>query len=509
MSIDEQAPAQNSADPAAVDPAAVDLADVQGNILRGYNLPDVRHFALSITDQAGAKAFLAIVQAGQDPIPAITSAAEWEQKPTACMNIAVTAPGLTQLGVQENTINAFSEAFVAGSAKRSVDLANDKDSLAYGVGLGDIKEAAPENWALGGPANPEIHIVLSLWTDEESDPCRDRISEALQQLFDSNGIKQRSHYDGHTFENGTIHFGYRDGISQPQIAGRPGDREADRQPDAPTGDFLLGKGYVNTYGGNFQESLPGEIADNGSYVVLRILEQDVDAFEQFIRRTGEQWDMHPELVAAKLVGRWRDGPSLVMKPHRKLHDDNEGDHADKLPWDQAYDRDHPIREDQLNDFDYAPTPEHPTNFNDDEGTRCPFGAHMRRMNPRGGAMGGMQHNHRIVRRGVPYGPEHDPKNPNDGHERGLLGVFICGDIATQFEFLQMTWANVDVGTPGVIGSRDPIIGFQPKAGGKFKLPTGDHRGTPMLTDVPRLVTTRGSLYGFMPGLAALRHLAGS
>jgi deferrochelatase/peroxidase EfeB len=196
----------------------------------------------------------------------------------------------------------------------------------------------------------------------------------------------------------------------------------------------------------------------------------------------------------------------VQKPYRNVSQPGAA-HASSISDDRRFERDDPIPEEQLNDFDYAPTPDHPTYFDDAQGVRCPLGAHIRRMNPRGGAMGGIQHNHRVVRRGVPYGPEYDPTNPHDGHARGLLGLFICGDIATQFEFLQMTWANVDVGTPGVIGTRDPIIGWQPDIGGKFRLPTGDDRGTPMISDLPRLVTTRGSLYCFMPGIGALKALA--
>jgi deferrochelatase/peroxidase EfeB len=129
------------------------------------------------------------------------------------------------------------------------------------------------------------------------------------------------------------------------------------------------------------------------------------------------------------------------------------------------------------------------------------------MNPRGGPVIGMQHNHRIIRRGVPYGPEFDPTQPDDGIERGLLGAFYCGDLANQFEFLMKTWSNLDISAPKLTGSRDPIIGYQPDDGGVLRLPTRDTRGELVVHDLPRLVHTRGSLYLFVPGITGLKTLA--
>jgi deferrochelatase/peroxidase EfeB len=232
--------------------------------------------------------------------------------------------------------------------------------------------------------------------------------------------------------------------------------------------------------------IPPALGDNGTYMALRILQQDCAAFERFIQTTGERFDMAPQLVAAKMVGRWRDGTPLAVSP------DDDGA---------------VIPPDDLNKFDHAATLDHPTNFDDADGVRCPFGAHMRRMNPRGGPVTGLQHNRRIVRRGVPYGPAYDPSNPDDGIERGLLGAFICGDLAAQFEFLYKVWSNMDITAPTLRGSRDPIIGWQPDVGGRFEVPSGDSRGVLVATDLPRLVTTRGSLYLFVPGVGGLKALA--
>jgi Dyp-type peroxidase family len=465
---------------------ALDLDDIQGNILRGYRHPDVRYFTLQVSDAAGGRAALSTLLQGTDAIPAVQTAAAWTDKPPACLNVAIAHPALAQLGVPDAVAATFPVAFVHGSARRSTHSASDPDAPWGVVGMGDVGPSAPETWTVGGPNNPDVHLVVSIFTDEATEPRRDDITSALRAMFATNGIIELSVHDGHTFANGVVHFGFVDGLSQPQIAGRPGDRVADMQPDAPTGDFLLGKDYTNTYRGNYLGDIPPALGDNGTYMALRILQQDCAAFERFIQTTGERFDMAPQLVAAKMVGRWRDGTPLAVSP------DDDGA---------------VIPPDDLNKFDHAATLDHPTNFDDADGVRCPFGAHMRRMNPRGGPVTGLQHNRRIVRRGVPYGPAYDPSNPDDGIERGLLGAFICGDLAAQFEFLYKVWSNMDITAPTLRGSRDPIIGWQPDVGGRFEVPSGDSRGVLVATDLPRLVTTRGSLYLFVPGVGGLKALA--
>ena len=466
-------------------PDPLDLDDIQGNILRGYRFPDVRYYMLQVADPAGGQALLATLLQGTNTIPAVETAAEWTTKPAACLNVFVTHDGLLALGVPAPIAATFPDAFVAGSAQRSIDSASDGGPWGA-IGIGDVGDSAPDRWIVGGTKNEPTHIVISVFTDESASPQGDSIGAALGAVCAANGIKQLECIAGHSFDDGVVHFGFRDGLSQPQIAGRPGDRTADMQPDAMTGDFLLGKNYTNTYRGNFIGDVPPVLGDNGSYMALRILEQDCKAFEDFINRTGDRFDMDPELIAAKLVGRWRNGVPVAVSP--------EDDRAD-------------IAADSINQFDHAATLDHPANFDDVDGIRCPFGSHMRRMNPRGGAVTGLQHNRRIVRRGIAFGPKFDPAQPDDGVPRGLLGAFICGDLASQFEFLQKVWSNMDIAAPKLGGSRDPIIGYQTPEGGRFEIPSGDSRGVLTATDLPRLVTTRGSLYLFIPGISGLKALA--
>ena len=110
---------------------------------------------------------------------------------------------------------------------------------------------------------------------------------------------------------------------------------------------------------------------------------------------------------------------------------------------------------------------------------------------------------------MPYGPPYDSAAPDDGVERGLVGLFICGDLEMQYEFIVRVWANEDIATHGLRGTRDPLIGVQPEIGGHFVVRTDDSRDPIVMTGLPRLVQTRGSVYVLIPGIHGLRHIAGA
>ncbi len=107
---------------------------------------------------------------------------------------------------------------------------------------------------------------------------------------------------------------------------------------------------------------------------------------------------------------------------------------------------------------------------------------------------------------MPYGPPFDPQHPDD-KDRGLIGLFICGDLQLQYEFILRVWANGDLATHGLRGTRDPLIGHQPDNGGHFVVRIDDSRDPIVLTGIPTLVKTRGSVYCFVPGIGGLRYLA--
>lgn len=453
--------------------AAMDLADIQGNIVTAYRVRNARHFILTFGTARGAGNLLSLLVSGDtDKAPQVSRASEHQDGASYRLNLSLTADGLRVLGLPESVMSLFPRSYLRGPA--------------YNAGaMGDDGPGDPSHWAIGGPANPAVHAIVSLYSNEHKEPVMDRLTAWLRSIFSQNDAEVTYQQDGKALDGNRVHFNFRDGIAQPQIAGAPGERRPDMQPDSSPGEFLLGKDYVNQFNGNFIDDLPAELADNGSYGAFRMLRQQVFDFEDFVSRAATRYGMDPELVAAKMVGRWRNGTPLSLSPTQNT--------------------DMPL--DKMNDFDYAPTPEHPQYFDDDQGMRCPIGSHLRRMNPRSALVMGKPHTRRIIRRNHPFGPPIKPGDPRDDIERGLVGFFICGDLQMQFEFLQKIWANMDFATTGLRGTRDPIIGAHPEHGGQFVIRT-QSRADPIIFDaIPRLVVTRGSAYCFFPSITGLRFLA--
>jgi len=470
----------------------LDLADIQGNVLRGYNFAHARHFALGVTEPAGARRFIAALVSGDETqSPQVSTEEHWDapSRPPYRLNLGLSWAGLKALGVAAATLEEFPAAFREGPAERAN--APDRD-FPEGVGLGDREASAPEHWILGGEDEPTVHMLLSLYTDDQDRQRLEELSGRLQELFGANGISAISQHDADALPEKTVHFGYRDGIAQPSIRGAPSKKSLpDMQPEAEPGDFLLGCDYVNVYGGNYLEGLPPQLGDNATYAAFRILRQDVARFEGLLQEWGKRYKIPPELLAAKLVGRWRNGVPLELSPATQT----------------------PIDEQELNNFDYAPQPDPPPGhmafFDDAQGRRCPIGAHIRRANPRGSLVIGHPHSRRLIRRGMPYGPAYDPDHP-DETERGLIGLFVCGDLEMQYEFILRVWVNQDLSTHGLRGTRDSIMGAQPEPpleGGAFVMRTDDGRDPIRMIELPRLVQTRGSVYCLIPGIKGLHHLA--
>ncbi|AHG89224.1 Dyp-type peroxidase family [Gemmatirosa kalamazoonensis] len=488
---------------AAVTPS--DLSDIQGNVLRGVRAGLARHYVLTIGDPAQAsRAILSLTPDADDADGdgvdddglRVSTAREWNERPKYFMNVGLTHAGLTALGLPPGVLAAFPEAFRGGPLR-----VNANSGIPVPIELGDVRPALtdpkhttldetdpghPKTWAFGGTATAPVHVVVSIYCDpDDARGTLDEYDAKLRALFAAHALTVASTHDAAGLPGGTVHFGYRDGIAQPRVAGMPGRVRRDMQPTSTPGEFLLGKGYVNQYGGNFLLGLPEELGANGTYGALRMVKQDVRAFEDFIELAGQRANMSKELVAAKLMGRWRNGKPLALAPE---------------------DESTPVSEAEINRFDYAPTAHHPNSYDDADGLRCPIGSHARRMNPRGALVMGKPHARRIIRRGMPYGPAFDPSAPDDGVERGLVGYFVCGDIEAQFEFLQATWGNRDFSTSCIRGTVDPIVGTPAPYGGSFTIRTDDGRDPISLGGLPRWVTTRGAAYCFLPGIGGLRWL---
>jgi deferrochelatase/peroxidase EfeB len=465
-------------------PHEANFADIQGNILRGYAYAHARHFVLAVGDAGNAREFIGSLLPGESGSDLeITTAEEWDDKPGECLNLGVTYEGLVALGVPDEVLQTFPTAFQQGPVERAqVDPDDPRD-----VGLGDVEESAPKNWVLNGPKTQPVHLILSLYTREETH--RDDVSDLVRPDFAAHKLTEiPPSLDADALGGGgLVHFGYRDGLAQPRVG--VGNELFDMQPKVQLGDVLLGGGHTNIYRGNYIGDIPAALGDNATYGAFRMLEQDVFGFEDMLDEWAAATRLDRELIAAKLMGRWRNGVPLTLSPET----------SKPQP---------PVPEKGLNAFDYGPEPDHPTFYDDSRGLRCPVGAHIRRLNPRGAPVMGIPHSRRVTRRAMPYGPEFKQGQSPDGAERGLIGYFVCADLEMQYEFIQRVWANQDLSTNGLRGTREPFVASQPSRGGNFVIRTTDARDPIVLSGLPNFVKTRGSVYCLLPGIGGLRHLAG-
>jgi deferrochelatase/peroxidase EfeB len=208
-------------------------------------------------------------------------------------------------------------------------------------------------------------------------------------------------------------------------------------------------------------------------MAYRRLQEHVATFREFLAANGKT-PQEQELVAAKLMGRWRSGAPLVLAPDK----DDPQLGAD------------PNRN---NDFNYK--------TQDPQGYAVPLGSHIRRMNPRDTAVN--MNRRRMIRRGATYGKYLPEGSPDDGVERGIAAFVLCGSLVRQFEFAQNVWIN-DKNFHELGNERDPIIGTQDGTL-EYKIPKRPIRKK--ITGLPAFTSVRGGAYFFLPGLKALRYLA--
>jgi Dyp-type peroxidase family len=464
---------------------AIDYSDVQGTILSGYRVDMARHFILGITNAAVASSVIGALVDGSGGLPRITTAARWKVKPECFVNVAFTSAGLAALGVTQQQLATFDAAFQRGAT-------NPSDAAA----VGDVGESAPANW-IGGLANgAQVHVVLSLWVDDDA-AVLESVTVRLRAAF-AGCMTELSAHDAKALADNRVHFGYRDSIAQPTVIGAPSRKHAipDDQEPVATGEFLLG--YGNESGGTYSVQ-PAELSTNSSYAAFRILEQDVVGFDAFLAAYSAQAGLDVEALAAKVCGRWRNGNPLELAP------DAEGP---VLPLSQ------------LNDFTYVSSE---VATDDTLGIKCPIGSHIRRNNPRNAAVVGTDStHHRIVRRAMPYGPAYDPAHPAPA-PRGLIGYFINASISNQFVFLSGQW-DLDsafvksASGPGGsnagnavfnISGQDVFLGVDDPATSSFTLAALGAKGqnNTVLKGFSRLITTRGGAYCFLPSIRGLRYLA--
>lgn len=454
---------------------ALQLSDIQAFIMHTYRPCALRAFVLKVQNAPAARRFLGGLTDGDASSPQLATADQAPGEHTYRVNVGITHSGLAALGVPEATLGTFPDEFVGGGVNAARR-------------IGDTGESAPEKWQEPF-ASADVHVLVFLFVIDKvtTEKTIESVSARLRELYGSTGACQElAIRDARSLPGDIAHFGYRDGFAQPAIKGGADPVIPDILPQAAASEFLLGYENLTT------DSVPApeELCRNGSYAAFRILEQDCHAFEAFLADQSRQTNLDPELIAAKLCGRWRSGAPLTLFPNA---DDPE-----------------PLKNfERYNSFDYIKTDKFKPSddYDDSRGTLCPIGSHIRRMNPRHSKVQGNSGlSHRIVRRGLPYGPPYDAANPDDGHARGLLGLFIGASLKDQFEFLMKHWAN-DGGFAGIGQTKDPILGDNSAADSKFVIPAEVGKKPIVLRGFPRLVKTRGAAYCFLPSVTALRYLA--
>ena len=501
---------------------AVDRDDIQGLLRSGYgHHTEACFLLLRIKDRVAARAWLLaapVTSAAVSERPSRSAAStQSESLPETVLQVALSSEGLRALEVADDIIEDFAAEFVSG-------MGGDANQARR---LGDVGASAPTHWHWGvGPRVPHVLVLLyalpghlDAWRREIQQQCMTGF-EILTCLDSANSIESEP-------------FGFRDGISQPEIDWdrRRAVRDEDRlEYDnlSCLGEFVLG--YPNEYGGYTDRPLleptrdpkaalpraedsPGkaDLGRNGSYLVLRQLQQDVQGFWAFLERAAGGDQDERDRLAAAMVGRTLRGVPLI-----EARDENRT---------RAVAASKP----DLNAFTYQTDP---------DGLRCPLGAHIRRANPRNGDLPpgtkgivsrlirtlgfdtqALQQDlvastrfHRLLRRGRKYGaPSLTPSMTDPpGVEAGIHFICLGANLARQFEFVQNAWMT-GIKFDGLTAESDPLLGPRvpapdgtdtdgysiPQAGGPDRC----------VARLPQFVTVVGGAYFFLPGIRALRYLA--
>lgn len=434
--------------------AILELDDIQSGVLRPRPTPyAATYIVLRIDDCKAGRELMRRLSA------VVTSAAN-PTSPLAdtWISVALTYTGLNALGVPQNSLDTFAWEFRQGMAARAKE-------------LGDAGESSPENWEkpLG---TPDVHVVIVV-VSPDSQRLEAALDQARKTYQEMQGITAIWRQNCYTLSTEREPFGFRDGISHPAIEGSGIPGTNPREQPLKAGEFVLG--YRDELGG-VQIPQPEVLGRNGTYIVFRKLHQRVAAFRQYLKANSISPE-DEELLAAKMMGRWRSGAPLALCA---FHDDPELGADPRRRNDFLYREDDPI------------------------GFKTPGGSHIRRTNPRDAGIAGVARIHRMIRRGTAYGPPlREGVLEDDGADRGLIFAFVGAHPGRQFEFVQSQWINDGVFF-GAGEAKDPVVGSNDE-GGDFTIPRRPVRRR--LQSLPRFVVTRGGEYGFMPGLRALRWLA--
>jgi len=447
--------------------------DIQGFVLRGYNLPVARFLFLHFENAEHARSLIARL------LSHVTTGQRWDgPKPQSIVNIAFTHRGLERLELPDATLLSFPVEFQQGMKHRA------------GI-LGDNGVNSPRHWE-DVWREDRVHAWLGIngLTPEALDARCSAILAAIEEtggaivLASQNAAAQLIDGKPTTKE----HFGYTDGFGNPDYLGvernsQPGQGKL--LPDgtwAPlaTGELLLG--YADEAGELPVAPVPHLLASNGTFMVYRKLHQNLATFRDYLDTHGVKYAGGKEKLAAKFIGRWRDGTPVELSP------DNPAPTIAQDP-------------NRSTNFTYAA---------DAEGTRCPMGAHIRRVHPRDafGFNGQLINRRRITRRGLPYGRFAAEGNPvSNSEERGVIFMALNASLSRQFEFVQQQW--IQYGNDAHLGNDKDILMGHHGGRGRFVVQGDETPANPpfVCSNLPDFVELRGGDYFFMPSITALGMIA--
>jgi Dyp-type peroxidase family len=435
----------------------LEFDDIQYILLARVPSLTGRYEFLSFQQPAQGRAWLEAIRAKVPSAKVVAGTVNLEKR---WVSVAFTWNGLRALGVDEASLATFPEEFRQGMAAR------------WQV-LGDTGTNHPDNW-VGGLAGPRLHAIAILFARDAAE--RDRsVREHKAFLARTPGVEVLWSLDLEAippFQHVREHFGYRDRLTTPVIEGTGIEPTPGSGPPIKAGEFILG--YADEDGPPSKLPQPEVLSRNGSYMAYRRLQQHVGAFRDFLREQGGPAADDQELLAAKLMGRWRSGAPLALAPDK----------------DDPSLADDPQRN---NNFNYAKM--------DPQGYAVPLGAHIRRMNPRDTAVNIQRR--KMIRRGATYGAPLLEGTPEDGVDRGIAVFVICASLVRQFEFAQNVWAN-DPNFHELGNERDPMIGAQD---GTYDMTVPKRPIRRKIKGLPAFTTVKGGAYFFLPGIKALHYLA--
>jgi Dyp-type peroxidase family len=434
---------------------ALETSDIQAAVLRPRPKPYCGEYVvLRIGNAKQGREMLRRI------LPHVAPADEWwVPSLPGWLGISFTFEGLKALGVPQDSLDSFPIEFRQGMAARAAI-------------LNDFGANAPANWEYPfGTSDAHVALAVYAKSDQDLEKVLDLARKSHKDL-DQISVIYRMQFG--ELPDGRNPFGFKDGLHNPHVEGS-GPGETDKGASIKAGEFVMG--YPDERGETANVPIPLELRRNGTFIAIRKFHMDVAAFRRYLRAQASSPE-EEELIAAKMVGRWRSGAPLVLAP----------------------DRDDPslgLDGNRNNNFSYA---------DDMKGLRCPFSAHIRRVNPRDALKNDVVavNLHHFLRRGTNYGPPlPEDVLEDDGAERGGVFLLIGAHLHRQFEFIQSQWVT-DGNFIGHGTEQDPLIGNN-EGDGVFTIPRAPVRRR--LHGLPRFVSVRAGEYCFMPGLRALRWIA--